>query len=166
MQYFATKQKINPLSREIDCLKELTSYNCAGKETFLCFLKEEDCEYLEDLADTQDKLRMNVEAGFDGCIASGDGTHVVLLNFPLWAANNHKGHKLHIPAQVYSVVANHSHQVLGITDGNPCTWNEKSVALYDELIHSVQDGDILSDFQFTFYEYDKDENIFERKYKE
>ena len=65
MQYFATKQKINPLSREIDCLKELTSYNCTGKETFLCFLKEEDCEYIEDLANVQDKLRKSVEADFD-----------------------------------------------------------------------------------------------------
>lgn len=65
MQYFATKQKINPVSRELSYFQEIASYNCTGKETFLCFLKEEYCEYLEDLADTKDKLRMNIEAGFD-----------------------------------------------------------------------------------------------------
>lgn len=105
------------------------------------------------------------QAGFNGCIGSGDATHVGMLSCASWATIQHKGHKLHIPSRSYNITVSHSRQILYSTSGHPSTWNDKSIVLFDTLIRGVHDGDIHSDYEFELLEYDNNGNIVKVIYK-
>mmetsp|Transcript_29950 Transcript_29950/g.34794 ORF Transcript_29950/g.34794 Transcript_29950/m.34794 type:complete len:335 (-) Transcript_29950:47-1051(-) len=104
-------------------------------------------------------------AGFTGCIGSSDGTHVGMLNCHSWATINHKGPKLNIPSRTYNTTVTHTRQILGTTFGHPCTWNDKTVVLYDEFLKAVNDGTLFQDCEFILFEYDSSGNVIEVCYK-
>ena len=104
-------------------------------------------------------------AGMPGCIGSGDGTHIIMLNCPSWATNSHKGFKLNLPARTYNLTVSHTKLILGSTTGHPSTWNDKTLVLYDPLIAGVRDGTKYDDFEFTLYEKRHNGDIVEAKYK-
>ena len=94
----------------------------------------------------------------NGCLGSGDGTHVGMQQCPSWAMINHKGFKLAIPSRNYNATVTHYHQILGTTCGHPGTWNDKTIVLFDELIRGVHEGRIYSDHEFKLYELDSNNN--------
>ena len=87
-----------------------------------------------------------------------------MLSCASWATHNHTGHKLNFPSRTYNTTVTHWRQILGTTSGHPCTWNDKTVVLYDELICGVNDGINVSDYEFTLFEYDDNNNIIEVPY--
>jgi hypothetical protein len=93
-------------------------------------------------------------AGLNGCLGSGDGTHVGMQQCPNWAKVNHTGFKLAIPSRNYNATVTHYHQILGTTCGHPGTWNDKTLVLFDELIRGVHEGKLYSDYEFQLYELD------------
>lgn len=116
---------------------------------------------------TMDKSRIeklfNI-AGLNGCYGSSDGTHIGLLSCPSWAFNNHKGFKLSVPSRNYNATVTHSKQIIGTTFGHPGTWNDKTLILFDELIKSVHDGNLMEDKEFELFELDNDGNLKTIKY--
>ena len=92
-----------------------------------------------------------VAAGFNGCIGSTDATNIRMLKCANWASINHKGHKLNIPSRTYNITAIHWRQILDSTFGHSCTWNDKTVILYDKLVVGVKDGDLFAKKEFVLY---------------
>ena len=76
-----------------------------------------------------------------------------------WATLQHKGHKLNIPPRSYNITVSHSRQVLYSTSGNPLTWNNKSIVLYDTLVRGVHDGEIHSDYDFELLDYNENNDV-------
>ena len=105
------------------------------------------------------------QAGLNGCLGSSDGTHVGMQRCPAWATINHKGFKLAIPSRNYNATVTHCHQIMGTTFGNPGTWNDKTLVLFDELIRGVHESKIFYDYEFSLYELDSNNNIVEIVYK-
>ena len=91
-------------------------------------------------------------AGMNGCIGSGDATHISMLNCPSWAANSHKGFKLNLPARTYNITVTHTKIILCSTTGHPSTWNDKTLVLYDPLVSGVHDGTKFQDYEFKLLE--------------
>ena len=104
-------------------------------------------------------------AGLNGCLGSGDGTHVGMQQCPSWAMINHKGFKLAIPSRNYNATVTHYHQILGTTCGHPGTWNDKTLVLFDELIRGVHEGKLYADHEFELYELDSDNNQIQVTYQ-
>ena len=104
-------------------------------------------------------------AGLNGCMGSGDGTHVGMQQCPSWAMINHKGFKLAIPSRNYNATVTHYHQILGTTCGHPGTWNDKTLVLFDDLIRGVHEGRLYSEHQFKLYELDSNNNTIEVIYQ-
>ena len=44
-------------------------------------------------------------------------------------------------------------------------WNGKTTVLYDQFTRGIHKGDILSDYEFELFKYDKDGNVITVKYK-
>ena len=91
-------------------------------------------------------------ADFDGCVGSSDATHIGMLSCPVWASNNHKGHKLAVPSRNYNATVTHAQQILSTTFGHPGAWNDKTIVLYNDLIRGVHENKTLSNFEFKLYE--------------
>ena len=104
-------------------------------------------------------------AGFNGCIASSDATHVGMLSCASWAHIMHKCFKLNIPSRTYNATVTHSRKILGTTSGHPATWNDKTLVLFDPLIYNVNNGVIPDNFEFMLYERNNEGIIVEVTYK-
>jgi hypothetical protein len=104
------------------------------------------------------------QAGFHGCIASTDATHVSMNRCPISRANEHMGKKEGLPARTFNISVNHRRRILHTTRGHPARWNDKTLAIFDEFIMKVKNGIILSDYQFNLYETDEEDNIIEKSY--
>ena len=128
---------------------------------FLSFLKYGSTvmykKYVIDVAESIN-LKNNEHlfsiAGMNGCVGSGDATHVSMLNCPSWASISHKGFKLNLPARTYNLTVTHSKIILCSTTGHPSTWNDKTLVLYDPLISGVHDGSKYNDYKFNLLERD------------
>ena len=59
----------------------------------------------------------------------------------------------------------HSRQILGTTGGDPATWNDKKLVLFDDLISNVDDENLHNDYELRLYERDCNDNIIEVCYK-
>ena len=104
-------------------------------------------------------------AGMNGCIGSGDATHISMLNCPSWASISHKGFKLNLPARSYNLTVAHTKLILCSTTGHPATWNDKTLVLYDPLLAGVNDGTKYNDFVFKLYEKNGNGQIKEVEYQ-
>jgi Plant transposon protein len=93
-------------------------------------------------------------AGFHGCVASTDATHVSMNRCPVLRANEHLGKKESLPARTYNISVNHRRQILHTTRGHPARWNDKTLVLFDEFIMQIKNGDILSANEFYLLELD------------
>jgi Plant transposon protein len=103
-------------------------------------------------------------AGFHGCIASTDATHVTMMRCPVTRANEHRGHKESMPARTYNISVNHRRKILHTTTGHPSRWNDKTLAHFDTFIKSIKDGNIMADHQFSLLERNGT-NINKRNYR-
>ena len=70
-------------------------------------------------------------AGLSGAIGSMDATHVIIENCRYGLRISHKSHKLNKAARSYNIVANHRRRILSSTRGHPCSWNDKSIVLFE-----------------------------------
>ena len=104
-------------------------------------------------------------AGFDGCIGLSDATHIPMLKCPYWAHTSHKDFKLNVSARTYNVTCDHSRMIIGTTSGQPGTWDDKALVLFDKLINKVENEDIPEDYEFELMERDKDDNIVKVPYE-
>ena len=57
---------------------------------------------VQQYVETNDKELFNM-AGFNGCVGSTDGVHVLMLQCPSWATIGHTSHKLKATARSYNV---------------------------------------------------------------
>ena len=124
--------------------------------------------YVIDIANSIDICnheKLFAQAGMNGCIGSGDGTHIMMLNCPSWAANSHKGFKLNLPARTYNLTVSHTKLILCSTTGHPSTWNDKTLVLYDELLSGVHDGTKYNDHVFKLLERKSNGEIIEVEYQ-
>ena len=48
---------------------------------------------------------------------------------------------------------------MGTTFGYPGTWNDKSLVLFDELIKSAHNCELMEDKEFDFFELDANRNV-------
>ena len=63
--------------------------------------------------------------------------------------------KLAGTSHTYNMTVNHRRRILHSTSGFPATWNDKTVQLYDDLILSVNEGD-LDDCNFVIFQKNND----------
>jgi hypothetical protein len=103
-------------------------------------------------------------AGFSGCIAPTDATHVTMMRCPISRGNEHSGPKEKLPARTYNISVNHRRQILYTTTGHPACWSDKTIALFDSLISQIRKGILLANNTFTLYEYDDNGNVSTRNY--
>ena len=58
------------------------------------------------------------------------------------------GFKQSHPARTYNIATNHRKQILHSTKGNPCYWNDKTLAYHDKFMAGIHEGKILQDVLF------------------
>ena len=139
---------------------------------FLCFIEfGSSSMYKKYVIDVANSINISNHeqlfglAGMNGCIGSGDATHISMLNCPSWAANSHKGFKLNLPARTYNLTVAHTKLILCSTTGHPSTWNDKTLVLYDPLLSGVKEGTKYNDFIFKLYEKQLNGQIREVEYQ-
>jgi Plant transposon protein len=103
-------------------------------------------------------------AGFHGCVASTDATHVTMMRCPVSRANEHRGPKESLPARTYNISVNNQRKILYTTKGHPARWNGKTLCHYYEFLKSVKDERILDDMRFSLFERSVDGSIVEKNY--
>ena len=116
------------------------------------------------VTDIKLQLDMMKAAGFSGCVASSDATHVPIINCRFGLKQSHLGWKLSTTARTYNISVTGTRRILSSTGGHPSRWNDKSIVMFDDFLTSVKDGNILDDVTFTLYEYDSNRNIIKRNY--
>ena len=155
-----------------DCLEENTAISRETHRRFFNYFILYASSYLYEKYVTQPAKEMSMkqltklfeQAGFNGCMASTDATHVPVLSCPSWASISHKAHKLKIPCRSFNITVTHARQILGTTSGHPATWNDKTIVLFDELLYGINKGNYKDDYQFKLLEYNKDNNVIEVEY--
>ena len=82
-----------------------------------------------------------------------------MLLYASWALINYLGSKLNIPSRTYNITVTYCRKIFGATCGNPATWDDKSIILYNDLVRGVHAGKLFNDHEFTLLEYDVSGNI-------
>ena len=104
-------------------------------------------------------------AGFVGCVASTDASHVKIDMCPHNLHQVNKGFKLPFTARTYNLTASHRREVLSSTTGHPARWNDQTLIRFDKFATDLKEGKILQDVEFILLERDLSGNIIEVKYK-
>jgi len=104
-------------------------------------------------------------AGYNGALGSMDATHVVVENCHFGLRQIHLGHKLKQTAQTFNIIVNHRRRILSSTGGHPSRWNDKTLVLFDTFLDDIKSGKILSDNEFTLYEYTDNGEVVAVTYK-
>ena len=156
----------------LDDLEEQTSIS---EETHRCFLHVYLLWGATELFDRYVYLPANKEeaaecakeygvAGFNGCIGSGDATHIGMLKCCYRLRNHHDSFKLNMPTRTYNMTVNHRRRILATTHGHPGRWSDKTLIRFDTLANQLKKGEIYSDMEFVLLEEDADGNVREIKY--
>jgi hypothetical protein len=74
------------------------------------------------------------QAGFHGCVASSDATHIAIEKCSYRLRQNHLGGKMLHTARTFNLSANHRRRILTTTQGYPGRWNDKTLVLFDDLV--------------------------------
>jgi len=98
-------------------------------------------------------------AGFSGCVASCDATHIMLERCNYAMRQAHLGFKMSHTARTYNLTVNHRRMILATTQGFPARWNDKTVILFDDFVRGIHDGKYLQDCEFDLYEFDSNGNV-------
>lgn len=103
-------------------------------------------------------------AGAPGAFASTDATNIVheLCNWKNRRA--HIGFKSKHACRTYNMTVNHRRRILATTSGNPGSFNDKTLILFDTFIRDIKRGDKLDDYTFELLER-RGEKIVSVKYK-
>jgi DDE superfamily endonuclease len=96
----------------------------------------------------------SVVAGFPVAISSTDATHIMLERVQYRYRQAHLGFKMTHTARTYNITVNHRRRIHSTTRGHPARWNDKTVALFDDLMQALHQGSILDDVPFELYVYD------------
>ena len=104
-------------------------------------------------------------AGFPGCIASTDATHVVIETCQYRLRQLHLGYKLAHTARTYNMTVNHRRRILHTTAGHPARFNDKTLVLYDDFINRLHNGKYNNMHDFTLKAFGANGEIIKQKYK-
>ena len=91
-------------------------------------------------------------AGLPGAFASTDATHIIheLCRWNIRRA--HIGFKSKHATRTFNLTANHRRRILATTRGNPGSFNDKTLILFDTFIKDIKNGTILDDYEFELLE--------------
>lgn len=104
-------------------------------------------------------------AGFPGCVGSSDATHITIEKCSQRLRQFHKGGKSKSTTRSYNMTVNHRRLILGTTRGHPGRWNDKTVVLFDTMLHGLKRGKVLADATFELLERNKNGEIVPVKYR-
>ena len=102
-------------------------------------------------------------AGMPGAFASMDATHVIHEMCNWKSRRVHLGHKSKHATRTFNLMANHRRRILGSTRGNPGSFNDKTLVLFDSFVQEIKSGK-FDDYTFELLEHRGDE-IVAVKYK-
>ena len=88
-------------------------------------------------------------AGFHGCIASSDATHIVVEKCSYRLRQNHLGGKTSLTTRTFNLTVNHRRQILSSTQGYPGRWNDKTLVLFDDFVRGIYEGKVMPDVLFA-----------------
>lgn len=104
------------------------------------------------------------QAGMPGAFASTDATHIIHETCNWKSRRAHIGFKSKHATRTYNLTANHRRRILTTTRGNPGSFNDKTLILFDSFIQDVKSGRIHDDYTFELLEY-RGEEVVAVKYK-
>ena len=91
-------------------------------------------------------------AGLPGAFASTDATHIV-HDMCRWNKRRaHIGFKSKCATRTFNLTVNHRRRILASTPGNPGSFNDKTLILFDTFIKDIKNGTILGDYEFELLE--------------
>ena len=93
-------------------------------------------------------------AGCHGAVGSMDGVHILCERVPHTLRNLHKAHKMTHTARAFNVTVNHRRMILSCTSGNPATFNDQTLVMFDHFVRGIHEGRKLSDLSFKLWERD------------
>ena len=97
------------------------------------------------------ELAAVVDAGFDGCAGSVDGTHVAWLGFRAGDRAEFTG-KEGYPTLVFGVTVDHTYKIMHITRAHPGATNDNVVMLDDDFHQKRMHSELYSNFEFSLYD--------------
>jgi hypothetical protein len=104
-------------------------------------------------------------AGFPGAVGSSDATHILLERVSYRFRQTHIGFKMSHTARSYNITVNHRRQIIATTSGHPARWNDKTLALFDDFMQELHEGNIMDDNHFQLYAYDSDGEVTKQDYR-
>uniref|UniRef100_A0A7S2XME1 DDE Tnp4 domain-containing protein n=1 Tax=Attheya septentrionalis TaxID=420275 RepID=A0A7S2XME1_9STRA len=110
-------------------------------------------------------LREYKLAGFPGGVGSTDATHIMVERCFWRLRQAHLGFKMSHTARTYNITVNHRRRILSTTRGHPARWNDKTLALFDDLMQKINAGEVMDDVIFELYDYGLDGEVIEVKYR-
>jgi hypothetical protein len=119
-------------------------------------------------ADAEHNMQEYSMAGFPGAIGSTDATQTIMKESVQYCYRQaHLGFKMTHTARTYSITVNqHRRRILSATRGyHPARWNDKTLALFDDLMQALHQGTILDDVPFELYAYDSLGAVVKQKYR-
>jgi hypothetical protein len=104
-------------------------------------------------------------AGFPGAIGPTDATHIMLERVSYRFRQTHMGFKMTHTARTYNITVNHRRQIIATTSGHPARWNDKTLALFDNFMQELHEGDIMDGNRFKLYAYDSNGEVTKQEYQ-
>jgi hypothetical protein len=102
--------------------------------------------------EVQEHMHEFAIAGLPGAFASTDATNIIheLCNWKNRRA--HIGFKSKSACRTYNTTVNHRRRILATTFGNPGSFNDKTLILFDTFIRDIKRGEKLDDYTFELLE--------------
>ena len=102
--------------------------------------------------EVQQHMHEFATAGLPGAFASTDATNIIheLCNWKNRRA--HIGFKSKHACRTYNTTVNHRRRILASTFGNPGSFNDKTLILFDTFIRDIKRGEKLDDYTFELLE--------------
>ena len=92
------------------------------------------------------------QAGLPGAFASTDATNIIHELCSWRNRRAHIGFKSKAACRTYNTTVNHRRRILASTFGNPGSFNDKTLILFDTFIRDIKRGEKLDDYTFELLE--------------
>ena len=92
-------------------------------------------------------------AGFTKRIGPTEASHIIMEVYIYRLRQMYLGYILTHIARTYNMTVNHSHRVLSITKGHLVRFNDKILALFDDLINQLHSGKFDDVHKFTLIDF-------------
>ena len=68
-------------------------------------------------------------------------------------------------AQTYRTTVKDRRQIIATTSGHPARWNDKTLALFDNFMQELHEGNIMGDNRIKLYAYDSNGKVTKQEYQ-